>query len=329
MPVGRIWQGVGVNNPPELATPADGGPGDAEQPRGGPVGGVFALALPPESVVRDVARRASGGVVVCLAALIFGYWLFVRTRIGQQIDDLAYDGRLALGGRYVRLDDVLLDWISVAVVAVAALLLVAIGVARGCRWRGLLAAGAFGGAIVAAELMKHVLLRPLLFVDPGVATSLLSRETYPSGHTTITTSFVLAVLLVCPSRRRPWMAVLAGVVSAAYATGVLFAGWHRPSDALGGLALSGAALGCAAALVAWIERGRAWSVGAGAVSFRSQILVATGLFVVMVGAAWAVAARDIDAFPDYDLPFLALVPMIVIGSFAVTLWYGWVIRQLR
>lgn len=294
-----------------------------------PVDGELAEIIPPESVVRDVARRAAGGVVVCVAALIIGYWLFVQTRTGQQIDDLAYDGRLALGDRYERMDDFLLDWISVAVVAVAALVLLVIGVVRGCRRRGLLAAGAFGGAVVAAELLKHVLVRPVLFVDPGVAPHLLSLETYPSGHTTISTSFVLAVLLVCPSRLRPWFAVVAGAVSASYATGVLFAGWHRPSDALAGLALSGAALGCAAALVAWIERRRPWRVGAGATSFRTQTLAALVLFVVMVGVAWAVAARNIDSFPDDDVQFLVMVPLIVIGSFAVTLWYGWVIRQLR
>lgn len=309
-----MWQGVGVNSPPELAEQADS---------------VASECIPPESVVRDVARRASGGVVVCVAALIFGYWLFVQTRTGQQIDDLAYDGRLALGSRYERLDDFLLDAISVVVVAVAALLLVAIGIVRGCRWRGLLAAGAFGGAIVGAELLKHLLTRPVLFLDPGIADSLLSRETYPSGHTTISTSFVLAALLVCPSRWRPWSALAAGAVSATYATGVLFAGWHRPSDALGGLALSGAVLGCAAAAVAWIERNRAWCVGEGSTSFRRQILAAFALFLVMVGAAWAVAARNLGDFPDDDIQFLIMVPLIVIGSFAVTLWYGWVIRQLR
>ncbi len=309
-----MWQGVGVSSPPELAVQAEGAAPER---------------IPPDSVVRDVARRASGGVVVCGAALIFGYWLFVQTRTGQQIDDLAYDGRLALGNRFERLDDALLDEISIAVVAVAALVLVAAGVVRGCRWRGLLAAAAFGGAIVAAELLKHVLVRPVLYADPGVASHTLGLETYPSGHTTISTSFVLAVLLVCPSRARPWLAVIAGAISASYATGVLFAGWHRPSDALGGLALSGAALGCAAALVAWIERQQPWCVAAGSTSFRRQILAAFALFIVMVGVASAVAARNIDSFPDYDLQFLIMVPLIVIGSFAVTLWYGWVIRQLR
>lgn len=267
--------------------------------------------------------------MVCVAGLIFGYWLFVRTPLGQQLDDLAYDGRLALAGRYAHLDDLILDPISITVVAVAAVALVVVGLVRGCPWRGLFAAGSFGAAIVAAELLKAVLHRPVLFSDQNVSADLLGRETYPSGHTTITTSFVLAVLLVCPARVRPWLAVAAGVVSASYATGVLFAGWHRPSDALGGLALSGAALGCAAAATAWTERRRPWRVTAGDTSFRNQVLAGVGLLVVMTAVAWGVAARHVGRYPDDDIQFLIMVPLIVTGSFAVTLWYGWVIRQLR
>src|SRR6202044_1267063 len=49
----------------------------------------------------------------------------------------------------------------------------------------------------------------------------------------------LSLLLVSSSRWRPWLAVAAGCMTATFATGVLFAGWHRPSDALGALAWSG------------------------------------------------------------------------------------------
>jgi membrane-associated phospholipid phosphatase len=94
----------------------------------------------------------------------------------------------------------------------------------------------------------HVLVPNDAMLDSGFQTN-----TYPSGHTTVVTSLALSLLLVSPSRWRPWLAIAGGCISATVATGVLFVGAHRPSDALGALAWSGLCMNVAAAFVVRLQ----------------------------------------------------------------------------
>ena len=151
----------------------------------------------------------------------------------------------------------------------------------------------------------------------------LQRETYPSGHTTIGTSLAIALILVSSARSRPWLAVLAGFMSASFATGVLFAGWHRPSDALGGIVWSGFCMSLAAAaavtLRGYVIRSTRHASGA--------LIGSTVVAVILVAAlCWSAAAGARDDYPDADAPFLVLTLLIISGSFMVTAWFGWQLR---
>jgi hypothetical protein len=105
------------------------------------------------------------------------------------------------------------------------------------------------GSVVATEVLKYrVLGRPALINEPGHWVD----NTFPSGHTAIAVSLGLALVMVTPQRRR----TIAGAVGFLYASiigsGVLAAGWHRPSDPMGSICLA-FAIACVvcAGLVAW------------------------------------------------------------------------------
>ncbi|MFD9571778.1 phosphatase PAP2 family protein [Streptomyces sp. NPDC059982] len=61
---------------------------------------------------------------------------------------------------------------------------------------------------------------------------------FPSGHTaTALTAYTCAALLVAPETRRPWPQVLAALLTALTATGLILRGFHWPLDVLASLLL--------------------------------------------------------------------------------------------
>ena len=204
-------------------------------------------------------RRLLLAAQICALLLIAGYFVFVSNSWGHQIDDDAYFGREALSRRVIRLDAAILDRVTGAGVLLAGIVVLAVAAVRRCTVVGLIAVIGFGCAVVGAEVLKHSLPWQALVSEDGLLERRFLTDTYPSGHATIGTSLALSVLLVSSSRWRPWLAVAAGCVSAAFATGVLFAGWHRPSDALGALAWSGLCMNVAGAIAVRL-RGPANSV---------------------------------------------------------------------
>jgi PAP2 superfamily len=160
--------------------------------------------------------------------------------------------------------------------------------------------------------------------NDGLLERHLKAESYPSGHATIGTSLALSLILVSSSRWRPWLAVAAGCLSATFATAVLFAGWHRPSDALGALAWSGLCMTMAAAFAVRLGgRPRPATAHASRAVFGS---VASGMLVA--GATWLIAATAAPAYPYGDLPFFVLTGLIIAGAFSLIAWYGWQLRAV-
>jgi membrane-associated phospholipid phosphatase len=173
------------------------------------------------------AARAVGVIAMSVLAFLAMYLVFVRTGTGQRLDQVAINHvgqgpatRAAVAG--------VLDWITRGlIVLVSGACVVIAGVRR--RW--VLAAGALvevAGANVTTEALKKLILdRP----DFGYGAS----NTFPSGHTTVITSLVLAVLLVTPRSSR-WLVELGGSVAVALiGVGTVVTTWHYPSDVVGGL----------------------------------------------------------------------------------------------
>jgi len=273
---------------------------------------------------RTVHRGLLLGALVCAVLLIVGYFVLVGTSWGHQLDDDAYFGRKALSRKVIKLDADMLDLVSKAALVLAAVALIAIAALRRCTFIGVIAVVGFACAVMGAEVLKDKLpWRPLVPND-GLLERHLQAESYPSGHATIGTSLALSLILVSSSRWRPWLAVAAGCLSATFATAVLFAGWHRPSDALGALAWSGLCMTMAAAFAVRLGgRPRPATAHASRAVLGS---VASGMLVA--GATWLIAATAAPAYPYGDLPFFVLTGLIIAGAFSLIAWYGWQLRAV-
>ncbi|MGA8476911.1 MAG: phosphatase PAP2 family protein [Chthoniobacterales bacterium] len=271
-----------------------------------------------------IQRRLLLGVLVCAVLLVVCYFVLVSTSWGHQLDDDAYFGHEALSRKVIRLDSDMLDLVTKAALVFAAVVLLLIAAVRRCTFVGVVAVVGFGCAVVGAEVLKDTLPWRALVPNDGLFERGFQTGTYPSGHATIGTALALSLVLVSPSRWRPWLAVAGGWVSSIFATGVLFAGWHRPSDALGALAWSGLCMNLAAAFAVRMK-GRPRP----AIAHPSRaVFGSVGLGIVVAAAAWLIAAAGAPEYPHGDLPFFVVTGLIITGGFSLTAWYGWQLRAV-
>lgn len=254
------------------------------------------------------------GALLCAAAFAAVYVFFVRTRLGQIVDERALAGAdnwpAGLEGSAAQLLDVL----PTATTVVAAVLVLAIVLVRRNARVALAAVSAAVAANVSTQLLKALLDRP----DNGVSAAFVNS--LPSGHTTVAASAGLAVFLVSPPRLRPLVAGLAAALTTATGAATLLNQWHRPSDVIAAVMVV-AFWGCAAGFVlagmrlrdgarprprllplAWITIGCAVLGGiglgitvAGATTGDSHLLIAYAGGVAMIAAvafllAWLGAA---------------------------------------
>ena len=178
-------------------------------------------------------------------ALVFTgvYLLFVRSYVGQVIDERAFAGADAWKGDLIDFAHTFLNALPVAAVFIgAAIALVVVLVRR--NWLVFaVAVGAAIGANVSTQVLKYsILSRPEKGVDAGLSNSL------PSGHTAVAASAALVVFLVASPRYRPLAAVVGAVFTIAAGASTLVEQWHRPSDVIAGM-LVVAFWGCIAGLV--------------------------------------------------------------------------------
>ncbi|MBT1166373.1 phosphatase PAP2 family protein [Bifidobacterium simiarum] len=235
---------------------ADGGSGAAGTSGAGAEAGAAAngLELNPNAVpasLRDplTVRPRWSSVTLCVVFPILmvltamGVWgSAVRTLIGQQYDNLAYesfasavakaaDGHSALAGVLTALGgNIALGPLNLSSAAIPDLLFavaaVVVVVLRK-RWRLLAQMIGFAAvAIVLSELLKHLLPRQTL----DMSSLKTAGNSAPSGHVAVAAVAALALLCVVP---RVFRAVVA-IVGACYVTlvglGVIADGWHRLSD---------------------------------------------------------------------------------------------------
>jgi membrane-associated phospholipid phosphatase len=178
--------------------------------------------------------------------------VFVKSAGGQQVDTIALVGS-AIGESHVSgLVSTVLNTVSVLSVLVAT---VAIGFIALMRGRVLLAAVAtltILGANLTTQLVKAFTVRPDLGIDVERVTA---GNSLPSGHTTVTASVAVALVLVAPAAVRG-VAALAGTGVAVLAgVATVVAGWHRPSDAVAAFLVVGAWAALAGLALVLLERG--------------------------------------------------------------------------
>jgi hypothetical protein len=264
------------------------------------------------------------GALVCAVLFLVGYLILVSTPWGHQFDDDAFLGRKALSRKIIRMDFDILGHINKAALLLSAVLLLGIAIARRCTFIGVIAVTGFGCAVVGAEVLKTVLPWRALAPKDALLESGFDTNTYPSGHATIGTSLVLGLLLVSSSRWRPWFAVAGGYISSIFTTGVLFVGWHRPSDALGALAWSGLCMSIAAAFAIRLRGQPRPAIPRPTPTVSASVV--SGIFVTT--AIWLITRAAATEYESIDLPFFELTGLIVASAFSLVGWYGWQLRAV-
>lgn len=230
-------------------------------------------------------------VAICLIGLVVVYVVFIQTSHGQRFMDWALIGNAELAHARVRRASRLLEHLSGPLVALLVVAVLVIGLLRRRFRTALLAAAGFVVAVIAAEVLKRLLPRPLL--DATWEQDLIDKtiNTFPSGHVTIVTSFVLALVLVSSRRARGVIAAVGSVLVLGVGIGVVIAGWHRPGDSLGGALLGALVLGTTSLL---LVRGRPLEPEQG----WSRL----GLALAAVAGAALVGAVLVARQPGADLP---------------------------
>jgi PAP2 superfamily len=277
-----------------------------------------------QTKIEVIWNRLLVGTLVCAVLLIVGYFVLVATPWGHRFDDQAFFGREALSQKVVDWDYHLLAHVSKKALLCAAILMIAVGVLRRCTLVGVIASVGFGSAVLGAEFLKKMFPWHALADYDRLLPREFKHGTYPSGHATIGTSLALGLLMVSSSRWRPWLAVAAGCFSATFSTGVLFAGWHRPSDALGALAWSGFCMSLAAAIAVRLRGGPRPAIP----HAHRALFGSVGLGILVAAGTWYIAAQTASEYPHGDVPFFVVTGLIIAGAFSLLAWYGWQLRAI-
>lgn len=223
-------------------------------------------------------------VAVASAAGFVEVWrFFVESLHGQQLDYVAITGNSIGRTRIEGIVSNTLNGISVLSLTVATGVIGFIALARR---RVALAVGAvllIGGANLTTQVLKALIYRPDLGVDPD---RVAAGNSLPSGHTTIAASVAAAFVLVLPPKARPAGALVAAAFAALAGVATLSAGWHRPSDAVAALLIVGAWAAVAALFIVVAQR-RHGGVDYGEPSTYMTIFLAVISLGLLAGAAAA------------------------------------------
>jgi membrane-associated phospholipid phosphatase len=236
----------------------------------------------------------------CVVGLVLCYLVAVRAGWGQHLDDDALLGR-SLNPRVQQSSSRLLRSIDVTSLAVLGGAIVFIALARARVWLAVSVAALILGATVTTEALKRILARPELAYPDRLA-----KPSFPSGHTTVAASLVVALLIVVPSRWRGLVAVAGTAYAVVVGAATVTAGWHRPSDVIGGFLVTVAwASGICALLVA--ERGAGSRAGRREARRSGRLavplLVVGAVMLAVVGFAFAGTIAAIEDRHLQTVPF--------------------------
>lgn len=272
---------------------------------------------------RRTAVRLGMGALVMGILLVGGYFLFVGTPIGQGWDNAGYAGRQVIGGDVKLYDGDILHEVSRTSLFIALGCILFLSVVFRCPESGMMAVLAVTVAVFGAEFLKHNLPRLELVPPLGPVPGYFSSDTYPSGHTTIGTSIALALVMISGPGWRSWTAVVSGFLSVSYATAVLFIGWHRPSDAVGGLLWSGFCFSLAAACTVLVgghyARPRESPNRAPLVSGVMALCLAVGVLLFSANGG---------SFSGSRWPFSVMTCLIICAGFALPAWFAFALRPI-
>ena len=215
----------------------------------------FDLPRGQEADTARSIRQLLGLSTVSLIVFAGLYLVAQRSAFGQRFERDVLLGRGAGAAGLQGGASAILDQVTAGAVALLAGAVCCVAVVRGRL--GL--ASATGVAVVltlasAAVLKSLLLARPVLLGSDAVATV----RSYPSGHVAAATALGCAAVVVAPAGWRLRAAGVAVALTGVVGVAVLFAGWHRPSDAIGGVATAMCWFGVVAAILVRSQRRPSW-----------------------------------------------------------------------
>lgn len=247
------------------------------------------------TVERSMIRRSVLLSGVALAAVVVLYALFVRTRWGQEVDDLAFEGRAAVSPTTTQRTDRLLNAVTESSLVLLGGAIVLLALAQRRVRLAVVVGTCMAGAVGTTEVLKlYVLTRPRLAGVDGIV-----ENSFPSGHATIGMVLSLGLVMVSASSWRRVVTVIAALMSTAFGTAVLASGWHRPSDSLGAYCVALAWFAVGHAVLLWLDGHRPYPHGVATSSDRRPSLR------LLVGAGVALLAFTTSSLwrslADHDL----------------------------
>lgn len=260
------------------------------------------VAASGPGIVAGGRSRALWATLFWLAVGIGSYVLGVRNALGQRAENSVLDAAEFTTNPPPPLNLVSIPTVALTLVAIGLLALWAHGLKRAFVVTLVPAL-----AVIASQLLKlQLLTRPQLF-------ELDAPNTFPSGHMTVFTAVVGALIWAVPARIRSLVALAGAALLGAVGWQLLAYGWHRPSDVFGGVALvccvfalaglirpahtrgrmaAGRTVSVGLALVGWIVAGAALVLAALAgVQSSADLMLSAGEFGAV--AAGAIAARSL------------------------------------
>jgi membrane-associated phospholipid phosphatase len=182
------------------------------------------------------------------------------------------------------------------------------------------------GAGVTTLVLKHVLPEPFVGVPSPVP-----YPRFPSGHSTVAMSLVLALTLVVPARLRPLIAGLGAVFAAAVGYALLTLGSHYPTDVFGGFLVATTwALLTAAALFAFDGRLGRSARSNRRLSFQDVVTPPIAALIAAAVLATIVVLNDPHAVVSYVRDNTAfIVGVVAIAALSTAVATGVVLSVRR
>lgn len=184
------------------------------------------------------ARRFIALAGTALAVFLLAELLLDLTAWGQAWDDRALLAARLLPEAVWDTCDTILRIIRIPSIIAVAIACLVIAAARRQLLTGIVAVAGIGAAIVSAEAIKFLTPRPDLAPEYTLMVDNEGANTFPSGHATLATALGMGVIIVVAPGWRTWTASAVAVLTCLFACSTVIAGWHRPSDAIGGIAFA-------------------------------------------------------------------------------------------
>ncbi len=268
----------------------------------------------PASLRRLAALTALGSVV----ALVALWYVFIRTNDGRRFENFVWDSRRVMAPRVRRTQNDALNLVTVSTLALSLVAVLVLGLLRRTWFVAVTVCAAVVGASVTTQVLKRVVVnRPPTLGE----LARISTNSFPSGHATICTVVALGALLMTAQHWRRLALVLAAVWVTFQCTGVVTAGWHRPSDTLAGYAVALAWMAAAVWVLAATgqvrpERPRPLT------SARTRTLLVGVATVAVTGLLVGVSVGGDSALGRSGAAYVASVLVLILCGL-LTVWWFW------